>query len=158
MATARHEHTDYDRQLQQQGVGWSNARANISMQCFALLLKWQGEDSAFELEDRFEEIVVVNSDEDSDQSDLEPGELPHVVRHKTPPNQFDPLLGNATSILGSNLPTLDPIFTGESGPSFPSVVPSIEKEATEPEMPLLLYNRYGEAFRWEEVCPMFSQT
>src|ERR1700749_3554517 len=67
LAHIRHVHTDYERLLKT-SQPWFVTRLQIEPSCLRFLLKWRGEDDEVEIEERTEEVVVL---EDSDSEDDE---------------------------------------------------------------------------------------
>jgi hypothetical protein len=51
------------------GVPRPVCRANIEPQCYAVVLKWRGEDDEYVLEERAEAVIVIDDDSDDDSDD-----------------------------------------------------------------------------------------
>lgn len=70
LAHIRHIHTEYDDLLRQR-VHRNVARLRIEPKCLRVLLKWRGEDDEYEIEERTEDVIVIDDsgDESSDELD-----------------------------------------------------------------------------------------
>ncbi|KAI9713882.1 MAG: hypothetical protein M1820_000612 [Bogoriella megaspora] len=74
-AHIRHVHTDYDSILRVDS--WHNARQDVEQKCVEQTLKWRGEEAADddEKEDLFQEVIILDSDEEDEAVSLEDPEV-----------------------------------------------------------------------------------
>jgi hypothetical protein len=83
IAHIRHTHTEYDLLLKDR-VSRMVARLRIEPSCLRLLLKWRGEDDEVEIEERTEEVIVIDESDSEDELDYysnissEPRDSPEV--------------------------------------------------------------------------------
>jgi hypothetical protein len=67
IAHIRHVHTDYEKLLKK--LPRPVARLQIEPTCLRTLLKWRGEDDEVEIEERTEEVIVIDESESEDELD-----------------------------------------------------------------------------------------
>jgi Uncharacterized conserved protein (DUF2293) len=65
MAHIRHVHTDYDQLLK--STSRNLARLKIEPKCLRVLLKWRGEDDEVDVEERTEEVIIIEDSEDESE-------------------------------------------------------------------------------------------
>jgi hypothetical protein len=70
LAGIRHEHTDYDTLLKSK-MPRPVARMTIEPKCLRLLLKWRGEDDEVDIEERTEEVIVIEDSDDESSDELD---------------------------------------------------------------------------------------
>jgi Uncharacterized conserved protein (DUF2293) len=67
IAHIRHVHTDYEKLLKR--MPRLVARLQIEPPCLRTLLKWRGEDDEVEIEERTEEVIIIDESESEDELD-----------------------------------------------------------------------------------------
>lgn len=81
VAHIRHTYTDYDALLRI--VSWHQARAMVEQCCLDQIVKWRGlkDDGVVELEDIFQEVIVLEDDDDEDVEETD--EDPEINRQSS---------------------------------------------------------------------------
>jgi Uncharacterized conserved protein (DUF2293) len=70
LAHIRHNHTEYDALLKQK-VHRNVARLRIEPKCLRILLKWRGDDDEYEIEERTEDVIVIDDSDDESSDELD---------------------------------------------------------------------------------------
>ncbi|KAI9655348.1 MAG: hypothetical protein M1821_005495 [Bathelium mastoideum] len=134
-AHIRHVYTDYDQRLDAK-TAWVDARKFVESACVQQIQKWRGEDedtTAREVEETFQEFIVINDDDDEDgdddteeQSSKSDGpdsdaDHPHnrsnvrSIQHEAIPNTYDPRLQQQTErVVAQQQRNLQPLTTRDN--------------------------------------------